>query len=438
MEDNTSKVILEKNSKKLINAWCSYDIANSAYSLSISTVLYPLYYQEVTSQAWGSSMVQFAGRSFQNTVIYDYAIALGYLAIIFLTPFLSGIADMGGLRKRFMQMFTFIGTLSCIALYWFNGHNILWGVLFPAMAVMGFAGSLVYYNSFLPIIATPEKHDKISARGFSWGYAGSMLLLIVNLICIENYQVFGFSGKLEAVRFAFLEVGIWWLAISQIAFWHLKEYRADIDINRNLFARGFKEIVKVFKAVQKNAKMRLFLLAFFLFSVGVQTIILVATLFGSKELGITGSKLIVTILLIQILAIVGATVFGRVSAKMGNKISLVIMLFIWTLVCGAAYIIKTDIHFFILAAMVGLVMGGVQSQARSTYSKMIPQDSIDTSSYFSFYDITEKAAIVFGMLSFGFLEQLTGSMRMSAVFLGLLFFFSLIVVFFIKDLGKQN
>jgi UMF1 family MFS transporter len=337
-----------------------------------------------------------------------------------------------------MQMFTFIGAFSCIALYWFNGHNILWGVLFPALAVMGFAGSLVYYNSFLPIIATPDRHDKISARGFSWGYAGSMLLLIINLICIENYRMLGFSGKLEAVRFAFLEVGIWWLVISQIAFRNLKEYNADIDLNRSLFAKGFKEIIKVFKALQNQKKMRLFLLAFLLFSVGVQTIILVATLFGSKELGITGSKLIITILLIQILAIVGATLFGRVSMWLGNKISLIIMLFIWILVSAAAYIIQTDTHFFILAAMVGLVMGGIQSQARSTYSKMIPEDSIDTSSYFSFYDITEKAAIVFGMLSFGFLEQLTGSMRMSAVFLGVLFLLSMTVVFFIKDLGKQN
>lgn len=419
-----------KNSKKVINAWCSYDIANSAYSLSISTVLYPIFYQEMTNQAWGSSVVKFAGRDIQNTVIYDYAIAFGYLMIIILTPLLSGIADAGGLRKRFMQMFTLIGALSCIALYWFNGHNILWGVLFPALAVMGFAGSLVYYNSFLPMIATPDKHDEISARGFSWGYGGSMLLLIFNLFCIENYQMFGFEGKLDAVRFAFIEVGIWWLLISQFAFHHLKEYKGQISLNNNIFGKGFGEIIKVFKAIRKQVQMRLFLLAFFLFSVGVQTIILVATLFGSKELGITGSKLIITILLIQILAIVGAMVFGKVSAKIGNKPSLIIMLTIWTVVCAAAYLITTDIHFFILAGMVGLVMGGIQSQARSTYSKMIPEGSLDTSSYFGFYDITEKAAIVFGMLSFGFLEHLTGSMRNSALFLGILFFLSLVIVSF--------
>lgn len=419
-----------KNSKKVINAWCSYDIANSAYSLSISTVLYPIFYQEMTTKVWGSPVVQFAGHSFQNTVIYDYAIAAGYLMVIILTPLLSGIADAGGLRKKFMQMFTGIGAMSCVALYWFNGHNILWGVFFPALAVIGFAGSLVYYNSFLPMIATPDRHDEISARGFSWGYAGSMILLIFNLFSIEKYEMFGFAEKLDAVRFAFIEVGIWWILISQIAFWYLKENKGESNHNAQILSRGFHEIIKVFNAVRKQAQMRLFLLAFFLFSVGVQTIILVATLFGSKELGITGSKLIVTILLIQILAMVGAWIFGKVSTRFGNKPSLIIMLVIWIVVCTAAYFITTDIHFFILASMVGLVMGGIQSQARSTYSKMIPEETIDTSSYFSFYDITEKAAIVFGMFSFGFLEQLTGSMRNSTLFLSILFILSLVIVAF--------
>lgn len=421
-----------KNSKKVINAWCSYDIANSAYSLSISTALYPIFYQEITNQAWGSSVVQFAGRSFQNTALYDYAIAAGYLIIILLSPLLSGIADAAGLRKRFMQMFTFIGALSCMALYWFNGSNILWGILFPALAIVGFAGSLVYYNSFLPIIATPDKHDQISARGFSWGYAGSMVLLILNLFTIEKYEMFGFASKMDAVRFAFLVVGAWWLLISQFAFRHLKEYKSNVDITGKLFRSGFREIINVYRAVRKNLQMKLFLVAFFLFSVGVQTIILVATLFGSKELGITGSKLIVTILIIQVLAIVGATLFGKVSVKLGSKISMSIMLAIWTLVCVSAYFIQTDVHFFVLASMVGLVMGGIQSQARSFFSKMIPESTLDTSSYFTFYDVTEKAAIVFGMLSFGLLEELTGSMRMSAVFLGILFFLSMIVVFFLK------
>jgi UMF1 family MFS transporter len=265
-----------------------------------------------------------------------------------------------------------------------------------------------------------------------------MILLIFNLFSIENFRMFGFPDKLHAVKFAFLEVGVWWLLISQIAFFYLKESRDKVLTKQNRFAKGFHEIRLVLKSISKQAQMRLFLLAFFLFSVGVQTIILVATLFGSKELGITGSKLIVTILLIQVLAIVGATIFGRVSSRFGNKFSLSVMLIIWTAVCAAAYFIQTDIHFFVLAAMVGLVMGGIQSQARSTYSKMIPEGTADTSSYFSFYDITEKAAIVFGMFSFGFLEELTGSMRNSTLFLGILFLSSLVIVLFSQFSFKTN
>ena len=255
-----------------------------------------------------------------------------------------------------------------------------------------------------------------------------MVLLIFNLYCIENYQKFGFIGKLDAVRFAFIEVGIWWLVIAQIAFWHLKEYRGTFELKSHVFSKGFQEIKKVFSIVRRNSTMRMFLLAFFLFSIGVQTIILVATLFGSKELGITGSKIIITIILIQILALIGASFFGWISAKFGNKVSLVTMLIIWTVVCFIAYFIHSDIQFFVLASLVGLVMGGIQSQARSTYSKLIPSESHDTASFFSFYDITEKAAIVVGMLSFGLIEQLTGSMRLSALLLSVFFLASLAIV----------
>lgn len=423
---------LEKNNPKVINAWCSYDIANSAYNLIITTALFPIYYDEVTKRAFGGNTISFLGLSLRSTALYDFAIAAGYFLIIFLTPLLSGIADLGGYRKRFMRIFTMMGAASCFLLYWFNGSNIIFGIVLVALAVVGYAGSLVYYNSFLPIVATPDKQDEVSARGFSFGYAGSMLLLIFNLYTIENYEKFGFSGKLDALRFSFLEVGIWWFLVSQIAFWFLKEYPGKFTFKTSVFSKGFKEIMAVFKSVRKQTSTIRFLLAFWFFSMGVQTIILVATLFGSTELGITGSKLIVTILIIQVLAIVGATLFGMVSSRWGNKLSLSTMLIIWISVCISAFFITMDIQFFVLAGMVGMVMGGIQSQARSTYSKLIPEDTTDTASYFSFYDITEKFAIVIGMFSFGFIEQLTGSMRNSALLLSVFFIASLVLILITK------
>jgi len=420
------------NSRKIMNAWCSYDIANSAYNLSIATVLYPIFYDDVTKKAFGSEMVTLLGFTIKNTVLYEYAIALGYFIIIFLTLSLSGIADLGGYRKRFMQMFTLIGALSCMGLYGFSGSNIGLGLLLPMLAVMGYAGSLVYYNSFLPLIATPEHQDRISARGFMFGYAGSMLLLIFNLFSIEKYELFGFSGKMEAVKFAFIEVGIWWLLISQIAFYFLREERRKVAINVSIFTKGFSEIGNVFRYIRQHQSMYRFLLAFFFFSMGVQTIIIIASLFGSAELGITGSKLILTILIIQVVAIAGAALFGQVSSRYGNKTSLLWMLGIWIFVCLSAYFVRNVSQFYGLAFFVGLVMGGIQSQARSTWSKLIPKETTDTASYFSFYDSTEKLAIVCGMLGFGMIEQITGSMRNSTLLLSSFFVVSLLIIAFTR------
>jgi len=431
-QNDMTKPILPVNSPKVINAWCSYDIANSAYMLSVNTVLYPIFYQQVTQKAFGSEMVKFMGLNIKNTVLYEYAIALGYFLVILMTLSLSGIADLGGYRKRFMQSFTVLGSFACMGLYFFKGENILLGLLLPMLAVLGFAGSLVYYNSFLPIIATPDQHDRVSAKGFSFGYAGSMILLIFNIFSLQNYQLFGFADSLEAIRFSFIEVGIWWLAISQIAFYYLREERKVVSWDVTLFTRGFHEVINVFGYIKKHKTMYRFLLSFFFFSMGVQTIIIVASLFGKAELGITDTKLIMTILIIQLVAILGAYIFGRVSTRFGNRTSLLWMLGIWIFVCLSAYYIHQEIQFYCLSALLGLVMGGIQSQARSTWSKLIPSDTTDTASYFSFYDSTEKFAIVIGMLGFGIIEQITGSMRNSTLLLSLFFIVSFLIIAFTK------
>jgi len=424
--------ILPVNSPKVINAWCSYDIANSAYILSVSTVLYPIFYQQVTQKAFGSEMVTFMGLNIKNTVLYEYAIALGYFLVILMTLSLSGIADLGGYRKRFMQSFTMLGSFACMGLFFFKGENIGLGLLLPMLAVLGFAGSLVYYNSFLPIIATSDRHDRISAKGFSFGYAGSMILLIFNIFSLQKYQLFGFSDSLEAIRFSFIEVGIWWLTISQIAFYYLREERKVVHWDVTIFTRGFHEVFNVFGYIKKHKTMYRFLLSFFFFSMGVQTIIIVASLFGKAELGITDTKLIMTILIIQVVAILGAFIFGRVSSRFGNRTSLLWMLAIWVFVCFSAYNVHNEYQFYVLSALVGLVMGGIQSQARSTWSKLIPSNTTDTASYFSFYDSTEKLAIVIGMLSFGIIEQITGSMRNSTLLLSLFFIVSFLIIAFTK------
>lgn len=422
------KPVLPVNSPKVINAWCSYDIANSAYILSINTVLYPIFYQQVTQKAFGSEMVTFMGLNIKNTVLYEYAIALGYFIVILTTLSLSGIADLGGFRKQFMRFFTMLGSFACMGLFFFTGANIALGLLLPMLAILGFAGSLVYYNSFLPIIATADRHDRISAKGFSFGYAGSMLLLAFNIFSLQKYELFGFSDSLEAIRFSFIEVGVWWLVVSQVAFYYLREQRKEVRWNINMVTKGFHEVHEVFGFIKKHKSMYRFLLAFFFFSMGVQTVIIVASLFGKAELGISDTMLIITILIIQAVAILGAFIFGKVSTRFGNRISLLWMLSIWIFICFSAYSIHNQIQFYFLSALVGMVMGGIQSQARSTWSKLIPSDTSDTASYFSFYDSIEKLAIVIGMLGFGIIEQITGSMRNSTLLLSLFFIVSFLII----------
>ncbi len=408
---------------KTVNAWCSYDIANSVYKLLITTVLFPIYYNAVTSET-----LTFFGGTLKNTVFYDYALAFAFLIIAFVSPLLSGIADYGGHRKRFMQFFTFMGAASCAGMYWFHGDNLFWGFLTIILAAVGYEGASLFYNSFLPRIAEKNQHDRISARGYVWGYAGSMILLAINLVIIMNFKKFGFTQQLQPLRLSFLQVGLWWFGLSWIAFAFLKDWQMAGHLPNGILRHGFQELMAVQKRILHHKITRRFLFSFFFYSMGLQTLMLVAIMFGQSEIGIEGPKLIITILILQLVAIIGASFFGVISRQYGNKQSLISMLFIWLAVCIGGYFVQTVSQFYILAAGVGLVMGGIQSQSRSTFSKLIPDNSDDTASYFSYYNFTEKIAIVLGMFSFGFIEQLTGSARNSTAALGVYFLIALILL----------
>lgn len=429
---------LEKNKPRIINAWCSYDWANSVYNLTITSTIFPVYYSSVTREAFGGERVEFMGWAVTNTVLYSYAISFSFLLIVFLSPLLSGIADYSGRKKRFMQFFTYLGASACIGLYFFTGSNIELGIIFSVLASLGYAGSLVFYNAFLPEISTPDRMDKISARGFSMGYIGSVLLLILNLAMISQYEFFGFESKTAATRFSFLLVGLWWIGFAQIAFYYLRDTPSRLKTHSSLLWKGLLELRMVIREVKTVISTPRFLLSFFFYSMGVQTVILLAPLFGESVIGLSGEKLIMTVLLLQIVAIAGSYLFAWLASRQGNKIALLSMLVIWIGICVGAYKLQTENQFFIMAAFVGLVLGGIQAISRSTYSKLIPQESTDTASYFSLYELTEKSAIVIGTLSYGLIEQLTGNMRFSALALVVFFvlgFFTLLFTRFPREKG---
>jgi UMF1 family MFS transporter len=411
---------MQKNNPKVLNAWCLYDWANSVYALIISSTLFPVYYNNVTRKAFSGEEVYFLGFKVSNTVIYSYSISVGYLILVLILPILSGIADYSGRKKTFMQFFTWMGGLSCIALFFFHGQNIEFGVFFSMLAVLGYAGSLVFYNSYLSDIASKDRHDYLSAKGYAWGYVGSVILLLLIMPLIIFYPHFGFTNELEAMRYGFLMTGLWWIGFAQVTFYFLPSPTGNNSL-QHLFSQGYKEIHKVFTLIQNMPTLRIFLFSFFFYIMGVQTVMFLAATFGEKEIRLSSEKLIITILLIQILAVAGAYFFAWVSEKKGNRFSLLSMLVIWIGACLGAYFIRSAYHFYILAIIIGLIMGGIQSLSRSTYSKLIPQDSSDTTSFFSFYDVSEKIAIALGTFVYGMVEHISGSMRNSTIALASFF-----------------
>lgn len=410
-----------KNTKKVQNAWAMYDWANSVYSLVITSTIFPVYFNSVTKGLMPDDKVDFFGFEIVNTVLYSYSLSFSFLVIALISPILSGIADASGKKLQFMKFFAYLGSASCIALFFFDGGNLEWGVCFSILASVGYAGSIVFYNAYLPEIATPDKFDILSAKGFALGYIGSVFLLIVNLLMIQFPSWFMLSDDGMAARVSFLITGLWWAGFSQIPFRILPHNPFDKDIKKEYLLKGYHEIRKVWNEVKGIKVITRFLTSFFFYSMGVQTVMYLAATFGDKELGLPGDQLIMTILIIQIVAIVGSYFFAFISKKYGNKQSLVIMVLIWVGICAGAYYVYTVYEFFALAFVVGLVMGGIQSLSRSTFSKLIPRDTTDHASYFSFYDVTEKMAIVLGTFSYGFIEQITGSMRNSALSLGIFF-----------------
>jgi UMF1 family MFS transporter len=431
------------NNKRIINAWCMFDWANSVYSLVITVAIFPSFYEKMTEKAFQSSLVNFFGIEVTNTVLYSYSLSFSFLILTFLLPILSGIADVGGNKKSFMRFFTTLGALSCIGLFWFDGSNIEWGIICFVLASIGFGGSIVFYNAYLPEIASPDQYDAVSAKGFSMGYLGSVLLLVLNLAMALKPDFFGFNPNDTTalnIRVSFVLVGVWWLGFSQITFATLPNGEKKISTKSNIFSQGFAQLSSVLKDVLQQPFTRRFLIGFFFYNAGVQTVLYLATIFASKELQMTQDKLIITILILQIVAIGGASVFAKVSEKHGNKIAILIILAIWIVDCICAYFVTTDIHFYILAAGVGSVMGGIQSLSRATYCKLFPENTKDTASYFSLYDVLDKFSTFFGTFAYGLIEQLTGSMRNSIFALSLFFVvgFAFILTIRIKNAEIQR
>ncbi len=407
---------------KAKKAWVMYDWANSVYPLVITTAIFPIFYEKIstTFDADGnkvSDLVSFFGFEVVNTALVSYVSAAMFILVSLLSPLLSGIADFTQRKKFFLKLFFVLGSASCVGLMAFDMAYLEVSMLIYLLAGLGFWCSLVFYNGFLPLLANKEEQDVLSAKGYSMGYIGSSLLLVVCLALI--------MGAGMDARISFAITAVWWAGFGFWCVSRIPEYPVAIPDNTSIFTKGFKELMDVWKRLKETPRLKRYLSAFFVFSMGVQTVMLMAVYFGTKEVSWPSEEakttgLIVSVLIIQLIASPGSRGVAWLSGKIGNVKALAWVLLVWCILCVAALGVTTPIHFYCIAGVVGLVMGGVQSLSRSTYSKLLPETK-DTASYFSFYDIAEKVGLVIGILSYGTIEQLTGSMR-NSIFALIIFF----------------
>ncbi len=416
---------MEKGNKKIIRAWTFYDWANSVYPLVITTSIFPIFYTAMIQSVGtgpNKNMVEFWGYELSGTVLFSYVVSASFLVVSILSPILSGIADYTGNKKMFLRFFCYLGAFATASLYFFDAHHLEWSMFSLFLASVGFWNSLVFYNAYLPEIAEPKDHDKISAQGFSMGYIGATLLLLLCLLLLNSFNTF--SEPIIEARTVFLLVALWWIGFSHITYFYLPKETSKHKITKDILVRGYKEIGNVWQIIKKYTALKRYLYAFFVISMGVQTVMTMAIVFADdvvfKDVE-DKSGLIIAVVIIQFIAIPGAFLFNKTSSKFGNIKTLIVASFIWILACVFAYFyVKTPLMFYVLAAVVGFVMGGTQALSRSTYSKFLPETE-DTASFFSFYDVTEKIGMVVGVFLFGFVEDITGDITTSILFLVIVF-----------------
>jgi UMF1 family MFS transporter len=433
---------LQKGDKKLLNAWAFYDWANSVYTLTIASAVFPIFYEALFSDR--DHYIDVFGMHLKNSALISFITAFAFMVVSFISPLLSGIADYVGNKKSFMKFFCYVGALSCMGLYWFDLDNIYVGLLFYFLGLLGYWGSLVFYNSYLPDIAFEEQQDRISAKGYSLGYIGSVILLIINLAMIMKPEVFNITGDgaaMKSMSYSFLMVGVWWILFSQYTYYYLPKGSKETGqkLTRSVVFNGFKELKKVWALLKQNIPLKRYLGGFFVSSMAVQTVMLVATYFGAQEIQWSSKEestigLIVCILIIQLVAVVGAVLTSRASEKFGNVPTLIFINGIWAVFCALAFFITLPMHFYVMATIAGFVMGGIQALSRSTYSKLLPETE-DTASFFSFYDVAEKIGIVIGMCVYGIIDQITGSPRAAIVILGIFF---VTAIFLLRRVHKKD
>jgi UMF1 family MFS transporter len=428
----------DKNNPREIFGWKIYDWANSAFSTTIAGALYGPYLTEITQRAVGENGVVFnlgPLGAITSKSFFPTCVSVAVFLQIFVLPILGSVADYSNLKKKLLAVFCYIGVAATCAMFFITG-NLYWlgGLLF-IIANLAFGASLVLYNGFLNDITTEDQRDKVSSRGFAYGYLGGGLLLALNFLLVLNAAKLGIDSYM-AVRISLLSAGLWWGGFALITFARLKSRTAEktLPAGKSYLTIGFSELGRTFRELARLRSTLRYLIGYLFFNDGIQTVISMASVFLSQELFIAKgvetnqSFLLGIFLLVQFVAIFGALVFERLAYAIGTKYAILVSLVIWSGIVIYGYgFLQTTRDAWAMGALIGIVMGGSQALSRSLFSRMIPEGR--EASFFGLYEVSERGTSWLGPLIFGIVVAITDSYRQALLSLIALFVIGTLILY---------
>jgi UMF1 family MFS transporter len=406
--------------KKTIFGWCMYDWANSAFATTILAAVLPIYFVSIVPE--GGVDISILGFTFHAfaTPLWSFSITIAMVIVALSAPVLGAIADYSRAKRQFLIFYTYLGAVFTALLVTVGYGDYLRASLFFIIALIGFAGGMVFYNAFLPEIAPEGEREYVSGKGFAFGYLGGGILLLLNLLMIEKHGWFGIPDAAWGARLSFLTVGVWWGLFAIPTFRFVRDRKDKVAAKVRYIRHGFKTLADTFRKMRRFTELVKFLISFLIYNDGVQTVIVMAAIFGREELGFEASTLIGCLLMVQIIGFPAALFMGRLAQWIGEKRTIYLCLIVYCIIVIYGFFMSQPWEFWVLGFLVGLVQGGSQAISRSLYSSLLPVGH--SAEFFGFFAIANRFASIFGPLIFGLVAVLTGSIRNSIL---------AIIVFFI-------
>ena len=414
-----------------------YDWANSAYITTVGVGLLPIYFREGIVGADG---VVFFEQTFSATALWGFMVGSAALLVFLIAPVLGAIADFSAAKKRFLLCFAYLGSLFATLLYFCQPGDVKLTIVFYTITQVCFIGANVFYDAFLPQLVSEDKLDSVSAKGFAFGYVGGSLQFGISLALVAMHEKIGITDQALAVRIAMAMSGIWWAGWTLFTLKYLKEVRAEQGLPEKFRNQprllaylylGISRTVATAKKAGHFKHLTLFMLAYVVYNDGIHTVTNMAAIYGKEELELSATDLMVTLLLVQVVAIGGSMLFGWLANRIGTKRAVMSSLVLWSGVVTYAYFIHTATEFFILGMVVGIVLGGTQSLSRSLYGAMIPEKA--SAEFYGFYSVFSKFSAILGPFTFGLIRQITGTARLAIISLIVFFIGGLILLAFVNE-----